>query len=323
VLGVRKHQIKNLKSSMENNEARRLGSGQEVRLERFETARDFVTPDSEELAAEKGGEGEEAKDKAKGKAKDKEEETIKNDDKGNVHVHVPVHVVDERAKLQRHRTARGFLLPEAGEDGIDFLNEKKGDQTLSRRIAVYLSQRYAWYNPQLAEEQQEGPADEGDGNDNDNDNKPSIEKAWAFFEHVTLNRYCHRYEVPANHRTIGSLALQEESWYKLLLHKCFRGERSLKMAEPGECQLPTKLYSPLQTPLSQLGDFGLGYGLYFSTLRAFAFWALLAGIINIPNMMYFASDEYSPGKNDLSPFLEGSAICAGKSKCIETIEAKI
>ena len=96
-----------------------------------------------------------------------------------------------------------------------------------------------------------------------------------------------------------------------------KGERRLAMAEPGECEIPTKLYSPFHTPLSQMGDFGEGYGLYFSTLRGFTVLSLIAGLINIPNLIYFASDEYSPDKDylgnfNMSIFLKTSAICTDK-----------
>jgi len=83
----------------------------------------------------------------------------------------------------------------------------------------------------------------------------------------------------------------------------------LDRAEPGESRLPTKLYSPIFTPLSQLGDFGIGVGLYFSSLRAVAFITLIAGCINLPNILYYASDEYSKGQPGLNIFLKGSAVC--------------
>jgi len=43
--------------------------------------------------------------------------------------------------------------------------------TLGRRLARYLS-GYKWYNPQL-----------------NNPDAPSLDKAWAYFEHVTLPRH--------------------------------------------------------------------------------------------------------------------------------------
>ena len=60
-----------------------------------------------------------------------------------------------------------------------------------------------------------------------------------------------------------------------------------------------------------MGDFGHGYGLYFSSLRSFAILALLAGIINIPNLMYYGSTDYDPTKGDenLALFIHTSAVC--------------
>ena len=89
----------------------------------------------------------------------------------------------------------------------------------------------------------------------------------------------------------------------------FGQKGDLSRAEPGESKLPTRLYSPFFTPLSQLGDFGIGVGLYFSSLRAVAFITLIAGCINLPNIIYFASDEYSKSQPGVNFLLKGSAIC--------------
>ena len=62
-------------------------------------------------------------------------------------------------------------------------------------------------------------------------------------------------------------------------------------------------------PHKQLGDWGLGIGLYFSTLRAITVLTLLAGLLNIPNLMYFSRD-YSDDQPGLrSVLLRGSAVC--------------
>ncbi|KAL7436768.1 hypothetical protein ACHAXH_007776 [Discostella pseudostelligera] len=84
---------------------------------------------------------------------------------------------------------------------------------------------------------------------------------------------------------------------------------NLNRAKPGESNVPTRLYSPFFTPLSQLGDFGIGVGLYFSSLRAVAFIALVAGCINLPNILYYASDAYSNSQPGIDYLLKGSAIC--------------
>jgi hypothetical protein len=94
-----------------------------------------------------------------------------------------------------------------------------------------------------------------------------------------------------------------------MIRKMSKANKSLDRAEPGENKVPTKLYSPIFTPLSQMGDFGLGIGLYFSTLRAMTLLTLLAGLINIPNLIYFSGPEYSDSQPGVNPLLQGSAIC--------------
>lgn len=81
------------------------------------------------------------------------------------------------------------------------------------------------------------------------------------------------------------------------------------MAEPGDKDHVTKLYSVITTPLSQMGDFGIGFGLYFSTLRSVAVLCFLLGLLNLPKMFYFASDAYSGTKSGVTGLLKTSAIC--------------
>jgi hypothetical protein len=89
-------------------------------------------------------------------------------------------------------------------------------------------------------------------------------------------------------------------------------EKVMDLAEPGEDSYPTKLYSPFWTPMNQMGDFGLGVGLYFSALRSIMILTFIAGIINIPNMVYFASDTYSQGQEGVHLLIKGSAVCTVK-----------
>ena len=71
----------------------------------------------------------------------------------------------------------------------------------------------------------------------------------------------------------------------------------------------TRLYSFMWTPLSLMGYFGLGIGLHFTFLRACAILCLIAGLINIPNILYFFSPEYSNSQPNVKYYLKGSAIC--------------
>lgn len=47
----------------------------------------------------------------------------------------------------------------------------------------------------------------------------------------------------------------------------------------------------------QLGDFGLGFGLYFSTVRAIRNILLIAGFISAFNIYFFASSAYDNSEN--------------------------
>lgn len=72
-------------------------------------------------------------------------------------------------------------------------------------------------------------------------------------------------------------------------------------------------YSFHRSLVDPFPDFGLGIGLYFSTLRAITILTMLAGFINFVNFQYFSGNEYSEGQPGLTPVtLLGSAICTNK-----------
>ena len=125
--------------------------------------------------------------------------------------------------------------------------------------------------------------------------RPNIKKGWAYFEHSILPR---------------CLVPKTKPPKNLFMRFLTMGSQQFDAAEPGEFHKPTQLYSWIFTPLSQMGDFGIGIGLYFSTLRAVAIMTFLAGLINIPNMVYYQSPAYSPKKFG-APFdlIKSSAIC--------------
>lgn len=119
----------------------------------------------------------------------------------------------------------------------------------------------------------------------DRKNAPSLSKSYAYYEHITLPRH-------------------------------FVGEQNAdhvkRRSEPGEIQ-ETELYSPWTTRSSNFIEWGIGVDLYFSTLRIMAAVLFLAGIIHLPNLVFYRSTDYSPaGKgpsSDLSWSLYGSAVC--------------
>ncbi len=94
--------------------------------------------------------------------------------------------------------------------------------------------------------------------------------------------------------------------------------KTFNMAIPGEVNVKTSLYNPWTTPLSEMGDFGIGVGLYFVCLRAISIITFLSGCMSIYNISFFASDEYNvdgldgynfDGTKSVPWFLRGSAIC--------------
>jgi hypothetical protein len=194
---------------------------------------------------------------------------------------------------------------------IDFLQDDKKDMTWGRRIAL-ANQTSKWYNPHYdpppaTRTGTMAPTKIKSNGTNNNDDKteepetmvvlketrppkvtkkeiPSIAKAWAYFDHFALPRFM----------------VNDDGTYN---------RHDLKCAEPGESEKVTKLYSPLFTPLSQMGDWGLGIGLYFSTLRSIMILTFVAGLLNIPNLIYFSGPDYSDNQEGLRDSLKGSAIC--------------
>ena len=112
-------------------------------------------------------------------------------------------------------------------------------------------------------------------------NAPSLSKAYAYYEHVTLPRH-------------------------------FSGdgqaEHALRRSEPGESLQSTELYSPFTTPASALVEWGIGVDLYFSTLRIMAGILFCVGLIHLPNLIYYRTD-YSDKTKDTRWSLTGSAVC--------------
>lgn len=195
--------------------------------------------------------------------------------------------VQEDKELKEHTDA----VP-AKNCTIDFLQDSRNQMTWGRRIGLYLMHR-KWYNPHAenikairSESETRSLLQEARPPKRTREELPSLEKAWAYFEHFALPRH--------------------------LLDEKARESGELSRAEPGEAEHPTKLYDPICTPLSQMGDFGLGIGLYFSTLRAITVLTFLCGLLNIPNFMFFSGPIYSNGQPGVKNLLKGSAICTNE-----------
>eukprot|EP00535_Pseudo-nitzschia_heimii_P002305 CAMPEP_0197188562 /NCGR_PEP_ID=MMETSP1423-20130617/18015_1 /TAXON_ID=476441 /ORGANISM="Pseudo-nitzschia heimii, Strain UNC1101" /LENGTH=924 /DNA_ID=CAMNT_0042640429 /DNA_START=119 /DNA_END=2893 /DNA_ORIENTATION=+ len=177
---------------------------------------------------------------------------------------------------------------------IDFLQDDVREMTWGRRLAMKLVNN-RFYNPSAVH--YENNDEEGKESAEDPDRirddfeqdiileKPCLKKAWAYFEHNALYRYM----------------VREKGTYDLAI--------------PGDDTHPTRLYPWLLLPHRELGDFGLGIGLYFSTLRYLIVVLIVAGLISIGNIMYYAGPEYgvngSPAPQDFYDYIHyGSALCA-------------
>jgi len=165
------------------------------------------------------------------------------------------------------------------EDKFDTIfNDDPKDITLGRHVARYLS-KYNWYSPERGGGDDEDFVEEVTSIDNQ---VPKLDEAWANFEHIGLPR-----AFITRNTDLGTY----------------------DRAEPGE-KHPTKLYPVWGTSIKDMGDFGVGVGLYFTTLRYYAIMAFIAGLINIPALMYFSSDDYSPtDRQDLPELVMVSAAC--------------
>jgi hypothetical protein len=124
----------------------------------------------------------------------------------------------------------------------------------------------------------------------------------ADFEHVALPRYIIEKKKGRKRNII----------VRIFRRLFMKGNQQFQRAEPGEDRVPTALYRPWATPHGQLGDWGLGVGLYFSTLRAICVMTFLAGLLNLINIRYYASQEYSGGQKNAAFLLRGSAICTDR-----------
>jgi len=161
--------------------------------------------------------------------------------------------------------------------------------TLARRMARNLSQ-YHWYHPRRDDvDEVQGTsssrsAPSSTTTSSTSTSLPKLDSAWAYFEHFVLPRH---------------FAQSEEG-----------SKDKLQKAEPGEASAETRLYNVWSTPEKDLADMGVGIGIYFFTLRCLAIVLLLAGLINIPNLMFYNSSYYNDDESGGVPYvLQRSAIC--------------
>ena len=128
------------------------------------------------------------------------------------------------------------------EPGIDFLKDNPSEMTFGRRIARGLMNK-KWYNPRAG--QPEPPKRNHAAGETDPQitemQQPSLNKAWAYFEHVAMSRHF----IAPKEKETTNICLR-------ILHKFSKGNKKMELAEPGEAESPTRLYDPIFTPHSQV-----------------------------------------------------------------------
>jgi len=247
-------------------------------------------------------------------------------------------LIDENSSL----VANGFVVRADPPPPvvIDFQQDDPSEMTYGRRIALSLMNQ-KWYNPSAVDDNEFYSAhDESSRGESYHDEtfsdaamdpaptdtrntsgpdlfaqtkttKADLKKGWAYFEHVVLDRYIVEKKPDA----------PKKNTCMRIIRKFQKGNKKLERAEPGEKDVVTRLYSPIFTPHKQLGDFGLGIGLYFSTLRAITLITFVLGLVSAYNFNYFASDAYLPsefrdnGRGAMfDKFIHGSAVCTNTRK---------
>ena len=177
------------------------------------------------------------------------------------------------------------------------------DMTYGRRLARRLS-KYAWYNPHVNDARESVEAVVNGQVEVLDVIPPSLDSAWAYFEHYALPRHL----LPES-TTAQSTPKDSKKWSGFV--KRNDKKDALLRAKYGEGDEPTRLYDVLMTPESEFADFGVGLAGYFWTVRMLALIMLIAGFINVPTMVFFSSVDYSAlGQSQVSSFgVVGSSIC--------------
>jgi hypothetical protein len=137
------------------------------------------------------------------------------------------------------------------EQTMDFRSDPPEEMTWGRRIALALMSQ-SWYNPLANVEDDE--EDNEDENDTSVDptsfetgkEKPDLSRAWAYFEHVALDRYI------VTEDDIGP----PKGIFDYIGRLFSSEEQQLKRADPGAHDTKTRLYDPILTPHSQVCQSG-------------------------------------------------------------------
>jgi hypothetical protein len=206
--------------------------------------------------------------------------------------------------------------------------DKSSDMTHSRRIAKYLS-KFSWYNPSRVvgnnSDNSTGSDLDGDNcssssNNNNKDNgvanndRSHLHVGWWYFEHYTLPRYLGNQQ-PEQCRP--SPSADDNSRSNSITNSTnidgptTTDQRLMVSATRGDHRAETYLYPVWTTAETDLAGFGDDIGIYFFTLRMLSIIFVVAGLMSMPNILFFASAEWDPHQKYTERWrlLEASAVC--------------
>jgi hypothetical protein len=128
-----------------------------------------------------------------------------------------------------------------------FLDDDPAEMTRGRRLALRLMKN-KWYNPAAGDDNSDEDCDDVEDDINANltsFEKPSLAKAWAYFEHVSLQRY---FVYDSDDEDLPPNAGCCKRFYAGFV----KADHILAQAEPGATVRKTRLYDPISTPHSQV-----------------------------------------------------------------------
>jgi hypothetical protein len=127
---------------------------------------------------------------------------------------------------------------------INFLKDDPKEMTLARNIARKVMNQ-KWYNPNAGKPMPDTDQDSEHFMNAGSTQRilPSLEKAWAYFEHVTLTRYISN----DNNKNTADMSV----WQRYR-HGFTNGNEEFERAQPGEDRMRTRLYDWLSTPHKQV-----------------------------------------------------------------------
>jgi hypothetical protein len=139
----------------------------------------------------------------------------------------------------KHLTASYSKQDVNGEEGVSFLKDDPKEMTIARRIALGLLDR-KWYNPNAGK-----PTIDVQASFHGSVIRlaPSLKRAWAYFEHVTLVRYF----ITGENRNAFEMSL----WGRFR-YASTHADEEFENAMPGEKRRATRLYDYLATPHMQV-----------------------------------------------------------------------